>query len=45
MRISSTAVDRETWLHGLSVTPLSTSSETYQVVKLQKDFFQDMYTI
>ena len=36
-RYESTEVDRITWLHVLSETPLSTSSDTRQVVEIWND--------
>ena len=33
-RYKSTKVDRRTWLHVSSGTPLSTSSDTHQVVEI-----------
>ena len=45
-RYKSTEVDRRTWLHVPSGTPWSTSSDTHQVVEINKrDFYQDVYTI
>ena len=44
-RYKSTEVDRRTWLHVSSGTPWSTSSDTHQVVKIQRDFYLDIYTI
>ena len=36
-RYESTGVDRRTWLHVLSGTPWSTSSDTHQVVEILKE--------
>ena len=36
-RYESTEVDRRTWLHLPSGTPLSTSSDTYQDVEIKKE--------
>ena len=36
-RYKSTEVDRRTWLHVPSGTPWSTSSDTHQVVEIQKE--------
>ena len=36
-RFKSTEVDRRTWLHVPSGAPWSTSSDTHQVVEIQKD--------
>ena len=36
-RYESTEVDRRTWLHVPSGTHWSTSSETHQVVEIQKE--------
>ena len=36
-RYESTEVDRRTWLHVPSGTQWSTSSDTYQVVEIQKE--------
>ena len=42
----STEVDRRTSLHVPSGTHWSTSSDTHQVVEIQKrDFYQGVYTI
>ena len=41
----STEVDRRTWLHVPSGTPWSTSSDTHEVVEIQKETYQDIYTI
>ena len=41
----STGVDRRTWLHVPSRTPWSTSSDTHQVVEIQKDTSTKMYTL
>ena len=38
-RYKSTEVDRRTWLHVPSGTPLSTSSDTHQVVEIWKETF------
>ena len=44
-RYKSTEVDRRTWLHVPSGTHWSTSSDTHQVVEIQKrDFYLDVYT-
>ena len=40
----STEVDRRTWLHVLSGTLWSTSSNTHQVVEIQKETSTKMYT-
>ena len=40
----STEVDRRTWLHVPSGTPWSTSSDTHQVVEIQKETSTKMYT-
>ena len=40
----STDVDRRTWLHVLSGTLWSTSSNTHQVVEIQKETSTKMYT-
>ena len=40
----STEVDRRTWLHVLSGTPWSTSSDTYQVIEIEKETSTKMYT-
>ena len=40
----STDVDCRTWLHVPSGTPWSTSSDTHQVVELQKDTSTQLYT-
>ena len=42
-RYESTEVDRRTWLHVPSGTLLSTSSDTHQVVKIQKETSTKMY--
>ena len=36
-RYESTVVNRRTWLHVPSGTPWSTSSDTHQVVEIQKE--------
>ena len=38
-RYESTAVDRRTWLRVRSLTHWSTSSDTHQVVEIQKETF------
>ena len=38
-RYESTEVDRRTWLQVSLGTPWSTSSDTYQVVEILRDFF------
>ena len=43
-RYKSTEVDCRTWLHVPSGTPWSTSSDTHQVVEIQKETFTQMYT-
>ena len=43
-RYESTEVDRRTWLHVPSGTHSSTSSDTHQVVEIDKDIFSKMYT-
>ena len=43
-RFESTEVDRRTWLHVPSGTPWSTSSDTHQVVEIQKETSTKMYT-
>ena len=43
-RYKSTEVDRRTWLHVPSGTPWSTSSDTHQVVEIQKETSTEMYT-
>ena len=43
-RYKSTEVDRRTWLHVPSGTPWSTSSDTHQVVEIQKETSTNMYT-
>ena len=43
-RYESTEVDRRTWLHVPSGTPWSTSSDTHQVVEIQKETSTKMYT-
>ena len=43
-RYKSTEVDRRTWLHVPSGTPWSTSSDTHQVVEIQKETSTKMYT-
>ena len=40
----STEVDRRTWLHVPSGTHWSTSSDTHQVVEIQKETSSKMYT-
>ena len=40
----STEVDCRTWLHVHSGTPWSTSSDTQQVVEIQKETSIQMYT-
>ena len=40
----STEVDRRTWLHMPSGTHWSTSSDTHQVVEIQKETSSKMYT-
>ena len=42
-RYKSTEVDRGTWLHVPSGTPWSTSSDTHQEVKIQKETSTKMY--
>ena len=43
-RYESTEVNRRTWLHVPSGTPLSTSSDTRQVVEIKKETSTKMYT-
>ena len=43
-RYKSTEVDCRTWLHVPSETPWSTSSDTHQVVEIQKETSTQMYT-
>ena len=43
-RYKSSKVDCRTWLHVLSGTPWSTSSDTHQVVEIQKETSTQMYT-
>ena len=43
-RYETTKVDRRTWLHMPSGTLLSTSSDTHQVVELQKETSTKMST-
>ena len=43
-RYKSTKVDRRTWLHVPSGTPWSTSSDTHQVVEIQIETSNKMYT-
>ena len=43
-RYKSTEVERRTWLHVSSGTPWSTSSDTHQVVEIQKETSTKMYT-
>ena len=43
-RYESTLVDRRTWLHVPSGTHWPTSSDTYQVVKIQIETSTKMYT-
>ena len=43
-RYTSTEVDCRTWLHVPSETPWSTSSDTHQVVEIQKETSTQMYT-
>ena len=43
-RYESTEVDRRTWLHVPSGTLLSTSSDTREVVEIQKETSTRMYT-
>ena len=43
-RYKSTEVDRRTWLHVPSGTPWSTSSDTHQVVEIQKETSTKTYT-
>ena len=42
-RYEATEVDRRTWLHVPSGTPWSTSSDTHQVVEIQKETSSKMY--
>ena len=45
-RYESTVVDRRTWLHVLSGTLWSTSSDTHQVVEIiKRESYQVVYTI
>ena len=43
-RYKSTEVERRTWLRVPSGTPWSTSSDTHQVVEIQKETSTKMYT-
>ena len=43
-RYKSTEVDGRTWLHVPSGTPWSTSSDTHQVVEIQKETSTKTYT-
>ena len=43
-RYESTEVDRKTWLHVPSGILWSSSSDTYQVVEIQKETSSKMYT-
>ena len=43
-RYKSTEVDRRTWLHVPSGTPWSTSSDTHQLVKKEKETSTKIYT-
>ena len=43
-RYESTEVDHRTWLHVPSGTHWSTSSDTHQVVEIQKETSTKMYT-
>ena len=43
-RYESTEVDRRTWLHMPSGTHWSTSSDTHQLVEIQKETSTQMYT-
>ena len=43
-RYKSIEVDRRTWLYVPSGTPWSTSSNTHQVVEIQKETSTKMYT-
>ena len=43
-RYKSTEVDRRTWLHVPSGTPWFTSSDTHQVVEIQKETSSKMHT-
>ena len=43
-RFKSTEVDYITWLHVPSRTPWSTSSDTHQIVEIQKETSTQMYT-
>ena len=43
-RYDSTEVDRRTWLHVPSGTPLSTSSDTHQVVVIKNETYTKMFT-
>ena len=43
-RYKSTEVDCRYWLHVPSGTPWSTSSDTHQVVEIQKETSTQMYT-
>ena len=43
-RYTSTEVDCRTWLHVPTGTPWSTSSDTHQVVEIQKETSTQMYT-
>ena len=44
-RYESTEVDRRTWLHVPSGTPWSTSSDTHQVVEIQKGTSTKLYKL
>ena len=44
-RYESTEVDRRTWLYVPSGTHWSTSSDTYQVVEIEKETSTKMYTL
>ena len=44
-RYESTEVDRRTWLHVPSGTPWSTSSDTYQVVEIDKETYTSHNTV
>ena len=43
-RHESSEVDRRTWQHMPSGTPWSTSSDSHQVVEIQKETSTKMYT-
>ena len=43
-RYESTEVGRRIWLHAPLETPLSTSSDTHQVVEIKKETSTKMYT-